>query len=552
MADWVGKDGVVYDSWNEMKRANVKWEQQERQTRELKTANELSKKSNELAEKNLQVQKEIAEKQNRIEEEKIRELKRQNVIEEEKRREKIAEERRESFLKDFENDVLPLMQMSTQIKDPVEYYKKITELYNSKPLEPYEEEKYKKIRKNINLENISINDVLNSNDIPEIHDDIYNLYKKSSELKNKDYSEYSISDFLSATFFLTTVIILSLWFCTKLKRHVDTVTILIIVIVICVILIIKSYFTFRASNKLSKEYTEKVNKGNKEFKDTIFQINKKIDILNEKIEEENKELFNKYLIEKEKWENKIKNFEERRLKNFDYPLELALEKFSELEINFGYSSEARYILRYNDYPEDYTQFKEDFYRQASELKAKESGTEIFENLDNSDMNNIIENEQENYLTFNKTIEQFCKDFNEALVICYEKFDLSYIEEEKLKITNIDLFKLNSSDFDISKHSESEYIYDYIKDNFEVQILVNNMNNYITRALIVYEPNIEKETDEIAKRLNTPFLMALTNKNIADAVAAYKEMLNQDDYTIYIEDIYYELDCIDYTFRLCAT
>ena len=550
--NWVGKDGTYYNSWDDKRKADIKWQQQEVQNRELKRANELSKKSNELAEKNLQLQKEIAERQNKVEEENIRELKRQNEIKEEERREKIAEKRRKKFFEHFENDVIPIMQISTQIKDPYEYCKKTTELYYSKPLEPYKKEKHKKIRKNINVENINIYDVWDNDYIPEIYDELDDLYDKASNLKYKDYSEYGISNFLSATIFCIVIIIIALWFYNTFKGLADIPTISIIVIAICVILIFKSFFTFIESSKLSKEHTEKLNKGNKEFEDTIVKINEKIDTLNKKIDEENQELFNKYIIEKEKWENKIKNFEERRIKNFDYPLELALENLSELEIKFGYSDKARYTLRYNDYPKDYAQFKEDFYRQASELKAKESGTEIFENLDNSEMNDIIENEQENCITFNKTIEQFCEDFNEALVACYEKFDLSYIEEEKRKINNIDLFKLNTSEFDISKHSESEYIYEYIKDDFEVQILVNNINNYITRALIVYEPDSEKETDEIAKRLNIPLIMALTNKNISDAVAAYKELLNDEEYAIYIENIYYELDCNDETLRICAT
>lgn len=539
-----GKDGTYYNSWDEKRKADIKWEQQEIQNRELKRANELS-------EKNLQAQKEFAEKQHKIDEERTRAIEKQNKIEEERlrieeerRNEEIEEERRKRFLDDFGNYVLPIMEMSTQIKDPVEYYKKITELYNSKPLEPLKKQKYEKIRKNINIENLNIYDVLSSYEIPEIYDEIDNLHDKAYELKYKDYSEYGISNFLSATIFCTIVIIIALWFNNTFKGTADIPTISIIVIVICVILIIKSFFTFIESNKLSKKHTEKINNTNKEIKDTIIQINEKIDTLNKKIDEENKELFNKYLIEVEKWENKIKNFEERRIKNFDYPLELALENFSELEIKFGYSDKARYTLRYNDYPKDYAQYKEDFYRQASELKAKESGTEIFENLDNSDMNDISESEQENYITFNKTIEQFCEDFNEAFVACYEKFDLSYIEEEKRKINNIDLFKLNSSDFGIYEYNKLEDYYHFVKDDFEVKLLVNNINKYITFAYISYERDIEKETDEIGKRLNIPLIMALTNKNIADAVAVYKEKLNHDDYTMCKEDIYYELNFDD--------
>ena len=53
----VGKDGVVYHSWEECKKANARWEQQERQNKLLEEQNNLLRKQNNVSSPNMPLTK---------------------------------------------------------------------------------------------------------------------------------------------------------------------------------------------------------------------------------------------------------------------------------------------------------------------------------------------------------------------------------------------------------------------------------------------------------------------------------------------------------------
>lgn len=101
---YIGKDGTYYNTWNEMKQADVKWEQQDKQNRLIAEQNKLIKEQ--------QARQEQQERQEQME---------------------IAyQQRRAEFEYKWQTDIFPLMQ-EAGIKEPVSYLEKLRELYDSEP-----------------------------------------------------------------------------------------------------------------------------------------------------------------------------------------------------------------------------------------------------------------------------------------------------------------------------------------------------------------------------------------------------------------------------------
>lgn len=83
--------------------------------------------------------------------------------------------------------------------------------------------------------------------------------------------------------------------------------------------------------------------------------------------------------EMEQWESKIKNYEQKRLKNFNLLLEIALEKLSIAESELE-EYDINYRLQFNDYPSDYEEKKKEYFNKINSSKAKKDGTEVFLDL----------------------------------------------------------------------------------------------------------------------------------------------------------------------------
>lgn len=81
----------------------------------------------------------------------------------------------------------------------------------------------------------------------------------------------------------------------------------------------------------------------------------------------------------QEWENKIKNYEQKRLQNFNFLLEIALEKLG-VAISELNQEKINFMLQFYKYPNEYEEKKKEYFNKLNTNKAKKDGTEIFLDL----------------------------------------------------------------------------------------------------------------------------------------------------------------------------
>ena len=311
--NYYGKDGTFYETWNEMRQANAKWEQQERQNNLLKEQNRL-----------IREQQERERIQAKLEENRI-----------------AYQQRYEVFESKCQNEIFPLMNQSG-IKEPVKYFEKLEELYNSKPTKIEEIPQVNSIAE--------VRGLINRVRIYKIEN--YNLFvkhiKEIMKLLNRRVNLYII-----LTFILETIIFLSL--CATGKDSMIFIGIIISLSIIIPIV----HNAYRKGIKKNPKFDK-------------VQVVKEVNAIIKNTNNENGK-------EMREWENKIKKYEEKRLKNFNYLFEIALEKLSQAESELE-ERKINYMLQFNKYPSDYEEKKKDYFNKQNTNKAKKDGTEIFLDL----------------------------------------------------------------------------------------------------------------------------------------------------------------------------
>ena len=376
MGNIYGKDGSIYHDPNEAVRANAKWEQQQKQNELLKEQNKLIKEQNKLKEMELnnsaskndyssfnrdqslnysqeEIEKiqenfnknfrefEIKEENGTLEPQykKIFEemKKSKQEVEELQKERKRLEKKIENFNNICNNKIFPLME-DAGIKDPVEYVNKLYDLYSSYPTE-----KFLDLLNQDNYEIISEEKLKNyPSSIAEKIRLLNNILKFNASLLIKIYLFFSIA--VSVGVGISTRSIIG-----AVIGGVFTFAIMMLIVL-----------TSKPSKKKIKE--EKIKK--------IPEINLEIEKYNTTIKEK---ISN--------WENKIKKYEDRRLSNFNYSLEFALDFYSKLSLNMDDNENKKqnnFRLQFNNYPDDWEEKLADFYNS---LENKiDDGTEIFDDL----------------------------------------------------------------------------------------------------------------------------------------------------------------------------
>lgn len=296
-----GKDGTFYDTWNEKRQADVKWEQQEKQNRLLEEQNKLIREQQEREEFKARMER------NRI----------------------AYQQRYEEFENRWQTDIFPLMKKAG-IKEPVAYLEKLRKLYNDKP-EEIEELKL------LNKTNIRRWNKL-SNYPTDISNELLKIYNPAA---NK-------------IVIISVLIIYSIIGLCMFDGDFAT----LVGTAICFLFTLGiTLFFINYDPKKKREMYQKIEIVNNEIKKYNEQSNKEI----------------------QKWENKIKNYEQKRLKNFNLLLEIALEKLSIAESELE-EYDINYRLQFNDYPSDYEEKKKDYFNKINANKAKKDGTEVFLDL----------------------------------------------------------------------------------------------------------------------------------------------------------------------------
>ena len=321
-----GKDGIVYNTWDEMRKANVRWEQQEKQNRLLEEQNRM-----------------LQEQQIR---EQIRELGEKLEAKAEQMRIEY-QQRYEIFESKWQSEIYPLM-IKAKIKEPAKYHENLQELYyNSKP-----EPKFPKIPnvKNIKEARYIFSKIAQNDDI-YLHQDEYNLIMKDIRKIVAPLNRIS-----------TKYIIITLFLCITpfLLASASGNNILIFLsFILALFIAFTSIFFYRKEVK---------NNPKLDSKKIVSEVNNYID---KKNIENRKEVT--------EWENKIKNYENKRLNNFNYLLEIALEELSIAESELM-QSDINYKLQFNDYPSDYIKKKNEYFNKKNLNQAIQDGTEDFLNL----------------------------------------------------------------------------------------------------------------------------------------------------------------------------
>lgn len=336
-----GLDGKFYPNTQEGNReriaADARWRQQERQ-------NQLLKKQQLEAEK----QNKILQEQNRLirqqqEEQRWQYQMEQRRIEEEEKQRRLEKERQEKlerFEKGMQEKVFPLM-VESGIKNPDAYITKMIELYiRSKPekelLKTFTEECLNKpIPKNeISKYPAQMQETLNQINI---------LIQPKLAILIKLYTFFTfiggICSFISSKDFMFSIIF---------------------AICLFVLFMIMAIAINKTSIPRSKE-----------------EAKKKIKNLNLEIEQYNNKISQEFIP----WENKIKNFEKKRLDDFNYKFEFAIDEA--VPIMSEIWSDVDFRLHFNQYPADYEEKKKAYFREIRRKQAEEDGIEIFEDLGES-------------------------------------------------------------------------------------------------------------------------------------------------------------------------
>lgn len=316
---YIGKDGTYYNTWREKQQADVKWEQQDKQNRLLEEQNRI-----------------MREQQEREQFEARMEARRQ-----------AYQQRYEEFEYIWQTEIYPLM-IEAKIKDPVKYYENLKELYyNSKPESPFP--------KIPNVESINevkyiFTKIVKNNDI-HLHLDEYNQMMKDIKKFIAPIKR------ISTKYIIITFILYIIPFLLSCASGNDFLVILSFSL---------GMFIIPISVSLYKKDIE--NNPKLDTKKIISDVNNYID---KKNIENRKELT--------EWENKIKNYENKRLNNFNYLLEIALEKLSIADSEFE-EDEINYKLQFHDYPSNYDKKKNEYLNKKNLDKAKNYGIEDFLDL----------------------------------------------------------------------------------------------------------------------------------------------------------------------------
>lgn len=338
---YLGKDGTLYYDWQEKKKADAKWEQQERQNKLLEEQNNLIKQQDEERKRTKNEQREEQREEQKQQRQQKRDEQLQQTI--------------NNFIQQCQDTLYPLME-EAGIKNPLEYHKKLRELYGSKP-------------ETLELIDKESTEIIKEEKYPnEMSFMIKKINMLNSQLANPPKSKKEQIKSMSIIYLIFSIIIgVILGISTgELVFSVAFTGGLFVFELLLVPFMVKS-------SKQALERTKKTRI------DTINSLNAEIEKINN----------SKGLQE---WENKIKNFEKKRLEKFNYKLEIALcqlciyETFIESQSvhNAGLSLDnakiMNYELQFNPYPKDFKQKKEEFWKEKREKKAEENGTEIFENL----------------------------------------------------------------------------------------------------------------------------------------------------------------------------
>ena len=317
--NYYGKDGTFYETWNEMRQANAKWEQQERQNNLLREQNRLIR--------------EEQERQN-------------NLLREQQ--ERIARQKREeNFNHKWETELFPLMK-EAGIKEPLEYVVKLRELYKSKPIKVPEISKIKKLSEI----KIVIGKFINSLSREQKNNlDMFTKLSKNIKEVTKPLNRVQNLCRIIPLILCGSIVVLSAGTGEDIPILLSFIFSLIVIIVD--IIIYKKIL--RDNPALDKE-----------------EITKEINVLIEKQNKENRK-------EMQEWENKIKNYEQKRLQNFNFLLEIALEKLG-VAISELNKEKINFMLQFHKYPNEYEEKKKEYFNKQNTNKAKKDGTEIFLDL----------------------------------------------------------------------------------------------------------------------------------------------------------------------------
>lgn len=329
-----GKDGAYYDNVDEVMKANARWEQQEKQNKLLKEQNNLIKQQQEIEQRNKY------EEQRQEFEEQMQKQKRQF----ESQLQKIHEQGQKNFERIFIEEISPLM-LEAGIKDPVAYYKKLLELYGDKPTE----EELKLLTDDVDIKE-AVNYPL------EIGEKIKKLPPAVKKMTRKSQIKFSLGEAV----FLGGIGL----FCSEFN--------ILFAVIFGAVGFIVGMLTMLLVNATTKTNLKR----NEKRKEKINSINAEIEEYNQKIRKESEE-----------WENKIKNFEKRRMEKFNYSLEIALDRLSVTQLllakdkyDMEYYQKLNYTLKFNKYPEDWEKKKQEYYDAKNKEKAINDGTEMFLNL----------------------------------------------------------------------------------------------------------------------------------------------------------------------------
>lgn len=344
-----GKDGAYYDDITDRDAANRRFEQQEKQNILLQEQNNLIRQQQEA--------EELRRKQERQEQELNR-----------KREEKYAK-----FEKVFLEEIAPLMQ-SAGIKDPVAYYDKLQDLYKDSPIKRKEitllDEN--KLDKPV-ITNDSEMDMLEypseiQEKLQNINNQIIKRNRAKGEINGIKLGPKIIIGGFSFMFILLVIIFIS--------SNIDMINLLYVGLSFA--------FAIALILGICKPFNDKrLIKFKKELKEIESSLHEQIPAVNSEIIEYNKEVKE----ENSERENKIRNFEKKRIENFNYELEIALEMLAMQNVllavdieELEYYNSFDYSLQFNEYPKDWQEKREQYYKNKRLAKAAQEGTEIFLDL----------------------------------------------------------------------------------------------------------------------------------------------------------------------------
>lgn len=344
-----GKDGAYYDDITDRDAANRRFEQQEKQNTLLQEQNNLIRQQQEA--------EELRRKQERQEQELNR-----------KRKEKYAK-----FEKVFLEEIAPLMQ-SAGIKDPVAYYDKLQDLYKDSPIKRKEitlldENKLDKLV----ITNDSEMDMLEypseiQEKLQNINNQIIKRNRAKREIKSINSTPKLLIGMLSCVFILTTIILIS--------ASVEFKYLLYTGFYIFLTGLLIYWISKPFNNKRLLKFQKELKAVESSLYEQIPAVNSEIIEYNKEVKEENSER-----------ENKIRNFEKKRIENFNYELEIALEMLAMQNVllavdieELEYYNSFDYSLQFNEYPKDWQEKREQYYKNKRQAKAAQEGTEIFLDL----------------------------------------------------------------------------------------------------------------------------------------------------------------------------